>query len=78
MILLIKVPVPLPSVVLLLAIVGFWLVLQQTPRAVTDAPPSLVTFPPKVAPVTKIFVAAVVDTVGTTGLANVVKVKSLP
>jgi hypothetical protein len=36
-------------VVLLFAIVGFWDVFQQTPRAVKVAPPSLVTVPPLVA-----------------------------
>ena len=39
-------PDPAPFVVLLLDIVGFADVLQQTPLAVTVAPPSLDTFPP--------------------------------
>ena len=39
-------PVPEPSVVLLSVIEGFWLILQQTPRAVTAEPPSFVTLPP--------------------------------
>ena len=43
---LVKEPVPVASVVLLLAVVGLEVVLQQTPRAVTAAPPSYVTFPP--------------------------------
>jgi hypothetical protein len=41
------VPAPVPFVVLESAVVGFGDVLQQTPRAVTLAPP--VTFPPLVA-----------------------------
>ena len=44
--LLVKMPVPVLSVVLLLKIVGLADVLQQTPLAVTCAPPLLVTFPP--------------------------------
>ena len=76
--LLIKVPVPEPSVVWLNEIVGFWEVLQHTPRAVTAEPPSEVTLPPLVAVDWVMPVAAVVVTVGTTGLASVEKVKSLP
>ena len=52
---LVKTPVPIPSVVWLLATVGFADVLQQTPRAVTAPPPSDVTLPPPAA------VAAVTD-----------------
>mgnify|MGYP001605840901 CR=1 FL=1 len=36
----------MPSLVLKFAIVGFAVVLQQTPLAVTGAPPSEVMFPP--------------------------------
>jgi hypothetical protein len=43
---------------------GFADVLQQTPRAVTESPPSLVTFPPEVAVVEVIAVIVVVVTVG--------------
>ena len=43
---LVNVPVPVPFVVLLLAVVGFVVVLQQTPLAVIAAPPSLVIDPP--------------------------------
>ena len=46
---LIKLSVPVPSDVLSSAIVGFSDVLQQTPLAVTLAPPSEVIFPPPVA-----------------------------
>ena len=47
---LVNIPVPVLSVVLVLkAVVGPVVVLQHTPRAVTEAPPSLVTFPPLVA-----------------------------
>ena len=61
---LVKLPVPVPSVVRLLEMVGFWLVLQQTPRAVTDAPPSLVTLPPLLAEVEVTAVNAVVVNIG--------------
>jgi hypothetical protein len=44
-----KDPLPDPSVVLVLAVVGFWAVLQQTPRAVTSEPPLFVTLPPDAA-----------------------------
>ena len=47
--LLLKLPVPEPLEVLLLAVVGLDEVLQHTPRAVTLAPPSLVTLPPLLA-----------------------------
>ena len=46
-----KLPKPAPSVVLLSAIVGLGIVLQQTPLAVTADPPSSVIFPPMVADV---------------------------
>ena len=40
-------PVPDPSIVLLLLVVGLEVVvLQQTPRTVTEPPPSFVIFPP--------------------------------
>ena len=38
-------PTPVPSVVLKFEVVGFSEVFQQTPLAVTDDPPSEVTFP---------------------------------
>jgi len=74
--LLVKEPVPLPLVVLLLLVVGLADVLQQTPRAVTEAPPSEVTFPPLVAVVAVMPDTAVVVTVGRE--AGVVNDTSLP
>ena len=62
--LLVKLPVPVPFVVLLLEIVGLADVLQQTPLAVTEAPPSEVTFPPLEALLEVIEDTAVVVTVG--------------
>jgi len=43
---LVKLPTPVPSAVLLSAIVGVPVVFQHTPRAVTALPPSPVTLPP--------------------------------
>jgi hypothetical protein len=77
-ILLVNTPVPVPSEVLLLAVVGFAEVFQQTPLAVTAAPPSEVTFPPLVAAVDDVVVVVPVVTVGGTVPAGVVKVTSLP
>ena len=62
--LLVKLPVPLPSVVWLSAVVGFCEVLQHTPRAVTVAPPSEVTLPPQVAEVSVTLLTATVVTEG--------------
>ena len=77
---LVKIPMPVPSIVLVdKAMVGFAAVLQQTPRAVTVAPPSTVTLPPLAAVVIVIAVAAVVVTVGNeVDVLLVVKVISLP
>jgi hypothetical protein len=63
--LLVKLPVPVPSAVFELVIVGVAAVPQQTPLAVTLAPPSEVTFPPAVAVLVVIAEAAVVVNVGT-------------
>ena len=49
--LLVKIPVPVPSEVLLFAIVGVCDVLQQTPRAVIGEPPLLEMLPPDTADV---------------------------
>ena len=53
-------------------------VLQQTPRAVTVAPPSEVTFPPLVAEFAVIELIDVVVMVGNSISCSVVKVTSLP
>ena len=74
--LLVKLPVPEPSKVLSSATVGSADVLQQMPRAVTEAPPSAVTFPPLEPLVAVIEVTAVVVTVGV--LKEVVKLTSAP
>ena len=70
-------PVPVPFMVVPVPpIVGLADVDQQTPLAVTDAPPSEVTLPPLDAPVEVIEDTAVVLTVGT--VVEVVNVRSLP
>jgi len=76
--LLVKLPVPVPLFVSELETVGFVEVLQQTPRAVTVAPPSEVTLPPLVAVVWAIALVAVVVTVGATMVAEVVKLIWFP
>jgi hypothetical protein len=73
----VKLPVPLPSVVLLSDTVGYGEVLQHTPRAVTVAPPSSVIVPPDCADSWVTFETAVVVTVGRAG-AGVVKDFSFP
>jgi len=73
---LVKLPAPDPSVVLLLLVVGLVEVLQHTPLAVTEAPPSEVTFPPLVAVVWVMVETAVVVTVGVVAL--VLKETSFP
>jgi hypothetical protein len=73
---LLKTPVPLPSVVLLSAVVGSAALLQQTPRAVTADPPSEAMFPPLEAVVAAMAVTAVVVTVG--AAVEVVKPESDP
>ena len=60
-----KLPVPVPSVVLESLMVGFAVVAQQTPLAVIAPPPSAVILPPETAVVKVIKVAAVVVRVGT-------------
>ena len=76
---LVNTPVAVPSVVWLPVAIGFTEVLQQTPLAVTIAPPFPVILPPLVAVVCVMLLAAVVVRVGTTGVAElVVNVISLP
>lgn len=57
-------PVPVPLVVWVPVIIGFVVVLQHTPRAVTVAPPSVLILPPPAAVVAVIEVTAVVVSVG--------------
>ena len=66
--LLVKLLVPLPLLVMLALVVGFGLVLQHTPRWVTAAPPVELTLPPLFAENARMLLAAVVLTVGGTGL----------
>ena len=74
-----NVPIPAPSVVLVdKAMVGFAVVLQQIPRTVTAAPPSLLTVPPLLAKVLVIADIGVVVTVGMVGGGAVVKTESPP
>ena len=64
----VKLPVPVISVVLLSEIVGVAPVLQQMPRIVTVAPPSLRMFPPLFAESLVISVAS--DVVKTGGVSD--------
>ena len=69
-------PVPEPSVVWEPVATGPVVVLQQTPLAVTDAPPEFVTLPPVTAEVRVNDETAEVVTVGAT--ADVVNDTSFP
>jgi hypothetical protein len=62
--LLVKAPVPVPSVVLESEMVGVPVAFQQTPYAVTEAPPSEVTLPPEDALEEEMEETAVVATSG--------------
>ena len=62
-----KLPVSTPSLVLLFEVVGCVVVLQQIPRAVSLAPPSLVTSPPPVALVNFTELILLVEIAGKTG-----------
>jgi len=76
---LVNVPIPVPSVVLVdNAMVGFAVVLQQTPRTVTGAPPSELITPPLLAVVLVMADIAVVVIAGIVGVADVVKTESPP
>jgi len=78
-ILLVKLPVPDPSTVLVLnATVAPELVLQQTPRAVTAEPPSPLIVPPDEADDAVIAAIAVVVRLGIVAAAEVVKINSEP
>ena len=72
-----NVAVPDPSEVLLFAVVGFAVVAQHTPFAVTEEPPSELMFPPDTAVVEVIEDAAVVVRTGT-ATEPVVNVKTFP
>ena len=63
-ILLMNLPVPVPSVVWLPFTVGFCEVLQHTPLAVTLAPPSEDILPPQVAEMVVMLLTVLVVTVG--------------
>ena len=78
--LLVKLPVAVPSEVLVLnPTVGPEVVLQQTPRAVTTEPPSAVIFPPDVADAVVMAEIAEVVIVGIDACgAEVVKLNSEP
>ena len=70
-------PVPVPSVVFVVrAIVGFGVVPQTIPLAVTADPPSTVIVPPLVAEVVEIDVTVAIDQ--TVGVDIVVNVTSGP
>ena len=58
-------PVPVPFDAFAVAVVGELVVSQQTPRSVTDAPPSAEIFPPLVANVVETKEAVVVVSVAT-------------
>jgi hypothetical protein len=75
--LLVKVPVPVPSVVLESVMVGFAAVAQQVPLAVIVPPPSEMIFPPETAVVKVIEETTVVVRVATT-IRVVVNVTSFP
>jgi hypothetical protein len=62
-----NVPVPLPTVTFVPVLIGSDDVEYKTPRSVTVAPPSLVTFPPVVADVWVIAETLAVVTTGRVG-----------
>ena len=77
--LLVKLPVPVPSAVLVLnEVVAPELVLQQTPLAVTADPPSALTTPPDEADEAVIAEIAVVVKAGIVAEAEVVNINSEP
>ena len=65
--LLVNVPIPVPSVVWLPVAIGVVLVLQHTPLAVILAPPSLVILPPLIAVINVMLFIAVVVIIGSVG-----------
>ena len=73
---LVKLPVPVPSVVLLSLRVGVPVVFQHTPRTVMEKPPSSLMLPPEVAEVALMSLASSVVNSGRP--SSVVKVFSVP
>ena len=71
---LVKLPLAGPLFVLESEVVGFWLVPQQTPLAVTVEPPSEVTFPPLVAELEVMFDTVESVTVGATFMDSFLQV----
>ena len=71
--LLVKLPAPVPFVVFELLVVGLVDVLQQTPLAVTVAPPSEAIFPPQTTLDLVIEDTELVETVGVPAVLPVVK-----
>jgi hypothetical protein len=65
-IVLLKLPAPVPFVVILFAVVGLPAVFQHIPRTVTAAVPDEVTLPPQVALVESILLTLAVFTTGGT------------
>ena len=74
---LINVPITVPSTVQLAVRSGFSVVFQQTPSAVSAAPPSEMTVPPLTAVVAVIFEIDAVVTVGRLAV-EVEKARSFP
>ena len=62
-----KLPMPVPLAVWLELVVGFPAMFQHTPRAVTEAPPLLVTVPPDEAVVLAMEDTLATVTVGVVG-----------
>ena len=68
--LLLKLPIPLPSLECKSSIVGLGIVLQHMPRAVIAVPPLEVTLPPQVAALAVMSLTTLVVTVGATGFTT--------
>ena len=73
-----KVPVPVPFEVLESAVVGFCKVLQQSPRAVTEAASWAVTVPEQLAELVVMLVTAPVVTAKSVSSVSVVNAFSAP
>ena len=77
-ILLVKAPVPVPSVVLILAVVRPGTVFQHTPLAVMADVPADVTLPPQAAVAWDKLLTSEVVTTGIPGAGDVVNVCTVP